>query len=299
MVSSKRESIHQQRRLLQNPYAYVEQLCNVTSSRGEPPTATSQHRRLLENPYAYLTGEGQYEALTSPARNPSKPWAWKNDHIQAKVREIHVYLWRNRERLWPERIPTDPVNLLDPAKALQIIGFDLLLEDGLGSIPGRSGQIEVAGVIDMSAKTVRVGRQFPQSVRTFTLAHELAHAVLHPQLNGLHRDKALDGVPQTVDRVETEADRFATLFLMPAKLVKTRFMKLFLAERFELNDDSAFALAGRSLAEVGNAYNTRRSLTRAIAASDRYNGCQFIPLHQQFRVSREAMAIRLEELSLA
>lgn len=299
MASSDRESISQQRRLLENPYAYVEQLSAVASSPPEPIAAASKHRKLLENPYAYLTGEGQYELPPSPARVPSKQKAWKNDQIEVKVREIHTRLWRDRGQLWPEQIPTDPVDLLDPVKALQAIGFDFLLEEGLGSIPGRSGQIEVAGVIDMNAKTVRVGRQFPEAVRTFTAAHELAHAVLHPQLDGLHRDKALDGVLQATDRVETEANRFATLFLMPAKLVKARFLELFLTERFEINDDTAFALAGRSLADLGNAYETRRSLTRALAASERYNGRHFIPLHQQFRVSREAMAIRLEELSLA
>jgi Zn-dependent peptidase ImmA (M78 family) len=124
-----------------------------------------------------------------------------------------------------------------------MVGFDFKVEDGLGLMRGGGGQIEVAGLIDTRGKVVRVGRQFPTSVLAFTAAHELGHAVLHPTLGALHRDKPLDGSPTVGDRAEIEANKFAALFLMPARLVRARFAELFQAERFDLNDETAFALA--------------------------------------------------------
>jgi Zn-dependent peptidase ImmA (M78 family) len=114
----------------------------------------------------------------------------------------------------------------------------------------------------------------------------------------MHRDKPLDGSPASADRVEVEANKFATLFLMPARLVRTRFAELFQAQTFELTEESAFALAGCSLSDFQRSHRTHRHVSRAVASAPRFNGRHFTPLCEQFRVSREAMAIRLEELSL-
>ena len=300
MSGSDRESISQLRARLENPYAYIEHL--ETEER-EPTAATtplSASRKLLENPYAYLADNGGYaaQAMARPEVKPAQPPRWTNEAIAAEVRKLHARLWRERDALWSAGVPRDPVALLDPTTALEAIGYQFDLEEGLGLMPGGAGQIEIAGVIDTRAKVVRVGRQFSASVRAFTAAHELGHAVLHSTLTGLHRDKPLDGSPASTDRVEVEANKFATLFLMPDRLIRARFADLFQAEFFELTDDSAFALAGCALEDFRRTYPTRRHTSRLVASAQRFNGRHFAPLNEQFRVSRETMAIRLEELAL-
>ena len=300
MADSERESISKLRMRLENPYAYIEQLGAAALETDTSTNLVSASRKLLENPYAYLADHGGYEAdvIQGSAHAPAVPSRWSNEQITLKVRELHGRLWRDRQALWSNAVPKDPIELLDPAIALEAIGFRFDLEEGLGQMPGRNGQIEVAGLIDTKAKVVRVGRQFSASVRAFTAAHELGHAVLHPTLDGLHRDKPLDGSPSAADRVEVEANKFATLFLMPARLVCTRFAELFQGEPFELSEESAFALAGCSLSDFNQSQGTRRQLARVLSSAQRYNGRHFTPLNEQFRVSREAMAIRLEELGI-
>jgi Zn-dependent peptidase ImmA (M78 family) len=285
---------------LENPYAYIEQLELAEQQPRSLASTLSASRKVLENPYAYLADNGGYEAdvTSSPANKPAAPTRWSNEQIAIKVRELHARLWHDRETLWPGAVPQDPIELLDPGIALEVIGYQFHLEEGLGLMPGSSGQIEVAGIIDTRGKIVRVGRQFSTSVRAFTAAHELGHAVLHPTMNGMHRDKPLDGSPAAADRVEVEANKFATLFLMPARLVQARFAELFQAETFDLSEESAFALAGCSLSDFHRSHGTLRQVSRAVASAPRFNGRHFSPLNEQFRVSREAMAIRLEELAL-
>lgn len=300
MSDSERDSIFRLRKQLENPYTYIEQL---ESSEQQPRSSTSTlsaSRKLLENPYAYLADNGGYEAdvPARPTNKPAAPTRWSNEQIATKVRELHARLWRDRETLWPGAVPLDPIDLLDPGIALEAIGYQFDLQEGLGPMPGGGGQIEVAGIIDTKAKIVRVGRQFPASVRAFTAAHELGHAVLHPTLNGMHRDKPLDGSPASAERVEVEANKFATLFLMPERLVRTRLAQLFQAETFELSEESAFALDGCSLFDFQRTHRTQRQVSRKVASAQRFNGRHFTPLSEQFRVSREAMAIRLEELAL-
>lgn len=301
MANSDRELILERRKVLENPYAFIEQLevgaLSLTPIANASSVDVAARRKLLENPYAYLGGDGEYSGRVRVAQKVSHS-RWTNDQIEVKVRDLHARLWRERNAIWGSTVPIDPVDLLDPAVTLRMIGFEFSLEEGLGQMPSHSGPIEVAGLIDTDSKVVRVGSQFPVSVRAFTAAHELAHAVLHPTLGTLHRDKPLDGSPVSVDRVEAEANKFAALFLMPSRLVRARFAELFQAEIFELSEETAFALMGCSLSELQQAHGTRRRLARLLAGAERYNGRHFTPLHQQFRVSREAMAIRIEELAL-
>ena len=64
---------------------------------------------------------------------------------------------------------------------------------------------------------VAVSNKFSKEVQNFTAAHELGHAILHEQAI-LHRDIPVDSIGKRVvrDRVEIEADTFATYFLMPS-----------------------------------------------------------------------------------
>lgn len=318
MITSERQRISDARRRLNNPYAYVEDLIELDAER---PTLSpvSAARKLLENPYAYLTGAGTYElpepqatddktkhvqshryrlASSVPASKQQRRAPRSKESLEADVRNVHERVWSNRVSLWSEAAPSDPVELLDPEVALQLLGYNFQYVEGLGQMRGEGGPIEVAGLIDTVSKNVRVGRQFPAPVRRFTAAHELGHAVLHPHLGVLHQDKVLDGAGVSNDPLEIEANRFATLFLMPAKLVRARFARVFLADQFTLTEETAFALSGYSSSVLAKSAKTLRALARRLAAAERYNGRQIVSLHTQFGVSREAMAIRIEELAL-
>lgn len=322
MFKSDEDSISERRFLLQNPYAYMEQLearqvdlCDDKQSQASE-TEISNSRKLLQNQYAYLDGTGNFSALadrhsgkssTATIRKVAKrqsPHAPRNatrysdNAIEAKVRELHQRIWRERESIWPGAVPSDPMSMLNPIVAIRVVGYEYQLSESLGQYPGAGGQLEVAGVIDQSSKTIHISSRFPNNVRAFTAAHELGHAVLHPSASGVHRDRPVNGASLSREISEIEADRFATLFLMPAKLVQSRFAQVFKVNMFSLNEDTSFALAGISPQELQGKYRTRRDFSRLLASAKRYDGRHFESLADQFGVSTESMAIRLEELDM-
>ena len=89
-----------------------------------------------------------------------------------------------------------------------------------------------------------------------------------------------------------------THFLMPEKLVGARFESQFATECFALNEATVFALSGSNLFDFQKNCRTLRDLSRILAKAEYYNELYFTSLSNQFRVSPEAMAIRLEELGL-
>jgi len=218
--------------------------------------------------------------------------------IELQANDLLKSMWTNRLMLWEEQPPSDAITVIDPAKALGLLGFDVFYEEDLGKYYGDSGFLKVAGLINRDTMAVHVSNQLPQSVRLFTAAHELGHAVLHNITGSIHRDRPSDGASVSRDAIEYEADKFASFFLMPAKLVKARFLDIFASERFSLDEDTAFALLCQPLFEVRQQCRTPRQIGRLLASAGSYNGRFFPSLATQFRVSIEAMAIRLEELSL-
>ena len=307
--------------LYQNPYALIEYLEEFDEPAPKQLAAAvgaslSASRKALEDPYAYLDGEGGFSAADigeTAASSPSnahdargshvKPRVGNRKHryrdaeIEVKATELQRQLWRERDRLWEGAPPTNPLEVLDIRKALGLVGYELVFESGLGHDPRT--HIEVAGLIDRDAKMVKASLQFVEpAYQRFTLAHELGHAVLHPDGGGIHRDRPLDGVTRSREPGEWEADRFATLFLMPAKLLRECFRQRFGSDCFVLTDDTAFALARTTSDAVREKNPTLRHLARTLAAAETYNSLSFKSLADQFRVSVGAMAIRLEELNL-
>lgn len=147
---------------------------------------------------------------------------------------------------------------------------------------------------------VAISSQVPASTQNFTAAHELGHAVMH-NANGMHRDRALDGssASRSRERVEVEADKFASYFLMPTKQIKVQFNIRFLTMTLKVDDTTAFLLIGDSQQALRRRFDNRRQFTRFLAETGSYSGLQFRPLAEHFRVSIEAMAIRIEEMGLA
>jgi Zn-dependent peptidase ImmA (M78 family) len=269
-------------------------------------------RQLLQNPYAYLDDSGGYSAadrkrqVISGYCNPSdtathhggsrNPYAG----IERLAREVQVDIWKNRYRLWPDGIPDNPVDLLDPAVAIKHLGFDFDLAEYLGDYFAPGSKTETAGLIDRKSKRIRISRRLPRNTRRFTSAHELGHLLMHKEAV-MHRDRPIDGpiqVSEPRSRMEVEADKFASYFLMPANLVNARFSAIFGEEAFALNDATAFALDPINPRGLIAECDTPRALARILAKAERYNGRRVLSLAEQFAVSVEAMAIRLEELEL-
>lgn len=284
------DQVMKNRRLLQNPYAYVEYL--------EEFAQIAASRRKYENPWAHVEDLDGFGGFRTPL---GATWQKKKVYTVAEIEEratmIQVDIWQNRKELWQGISPSNPIDILDPSFALNLIGYDCEVEETLGQFYSDRKMIEVAGIIDGPSRQVRVSRQFPHNVRSFTLAHELGHAVLH-EPGIMHRDRALNGETLSRDPFEFEADKFATFFLMPRKLICSTFKRFFLTDKFSLDEATASAL-GTSAREVQvDGSVTLRKLSRMLASAEQYNGRHFVSLANQFKVSPGAMAIRLEELEL-
>lgn len=257
-------------------------------------------RELLQNPYAYLDGEGKFVAIELPENTGRRKRRLADSQIEDAARNIQIQLWKQRMSIWPDRRDLKPDNVLDPIEALRWLGYDCDLDESLERFRSKGKSIEVAGIMDRAGKQVRISREFPLNIRNFTAAHELGHIALAHEGSGLHRDRPQDGSGKDTSRPdqEIEADKFATYFLMPEKLVRNAFKRLFGTDCFSLTEATMFALSGNDSMELEARCKTRRDLSRILARAERYNGVRFVSLAYQFRVSNEAMAIRLEELDL-
>lgn len=284
------EQVIKNRRLLQNPYAhmeYLEEFAQITASR-----------RKYENPWAHVEDLDELGGFRAPQR---AIWQKKESYTVAEIEErarmIQVGMWQSRAELWQGIAPSNPIDILDPTLALKLIGYDCEVEETLGQFYSDGKMVEVAGIINGPSKEVHISRQFPHNVRSFTLAHELGHAILH-EPGIMHRDRALDGETLSRDPFELEADKFATFFLMPRKLICATFKRFFLTDKFALDEATASALGSSARKAQVSGSVTRRQLSRMLASAEQYNGRHFVSLANQFKVSTEALAIRLEELEL-
>lgn len=219
--------------------------------------------------------------------------------IESKARDLQNQIWKNRHSIWKNNVPLDPVEMLDPAVAFETLGYDFDVYESLDDFANGS-DLKVAGLIDQSRKKAYISNTYTQTEQRFTSAHELGHAVLHPNSIGLHRDRAIDGGPVNVSKSKTEkeADDFAKFYIMPRNLVIRRFEAIFGTQNFMLDENTAFALDPKNRENLLSRHLTIREISRILASTQYYNGRHVVSLSEQFKVSVEAMAIRLEELKL-
>jgi Zn-dependent peptidase ImmA (M78 family) len=297
-ITTLANKITQSRLLLRNQYAYLDETGGYSalsmSSESEKNEMISKSRKVMQDPYAYLDEFGGFSADTSKAK---KKGGYNLLEIEEQARCLQIRMWQDRATLWPIATPTNPIEILDPTIALKPIGYEAELEETLGQFYSDGKLVEVAGIIDGQSKRVKVSRQFKSNIRSFTAAHELGHALLH-ETGRMHRDRPINGETISRSTIEFEADKFATYFLMPRKLVQTAFSRIFLTEKFTLNEATAFALGLKNREENLEKLRTKRNLSILLASAEQFNGAQFKSLASQFKVSIGAMAIRLEELEL-
>lgn len=279
MDSPYKEQLTARRLLLENPYAHIEQLEELRVAR------------LHENPYLYadqqFTGNDQ-------AAKPHK--AHRVSAIEQMVTNLQREIWDRRVELG---LPADarPVDVLEAKYAAHVLGYRYSSPSSLGWITRGRDPIVCAGLIDNTKRIIEVATDVEPRVARFTSAHEIGHAVLHPQLTGLHRDRPLSGPLGQRNRIEYEADKFAVFFLMPRKLVAEQFLLRFIAP-FKLDEQTSFALLRKPAPSARELLPTRRHISRALASATQFNGRNIVSLIEYFGVSVDAMAIRLEELGL-
>jgi Zn-dependent peptidase ImmA (M78 family) len=216
--------------------------------------------------------------------------------IEDQAHSLQIEVFRS---IWNGQAPQDITDVFEPGVALSSLGYSVrsVLEIGRHRVNGVVN--EVAGVIEQDKKLVTIAEMnFSYPTKRFTVAHELGHARLHPDMPALHRDVPLERSGAVQDWREIEANRFASAYLMPRKLVHSRFYECFGVECFELTDATAFALCGTCDEKVQKIYRNPRQLSQHLSGAGEFNGHYFKPLHEQFKVSLAAMAIRLEELEI-
>lgn len=275
----------------------------VTSNMGDPSAdQIRRSRELLLNQYAHLNGEGKLDAAPIIERDAllagiDKRRGFTDREIEDIARRLRRMMWDRQDTLWPGRKP-DPLEALDPELALDALGFSVDHVMTLGEDEDEIGRYDVAGVLDRDNAHVSISDKPLWDSRLFTLAHELGHAILH-EGTVFHRDRPVDGSGVgRRDRIEVEANRFAAFFLMPRAAVTKEFAARFGTQSFVLNDTRAQILARGDLAKLRKRCRTRRGLSRLLAQTDWYDGVPCDPLMSMFRVTIEAMAIRLEQLGL-
>lgn len=162
---------------------------------------------------------------------------------------------------------------------------------------------EVAGLIDRRSQRIEIAQRQKFETRRFTLAHEIAHAVLHRGEVLLHRDRPSDGTGRLdyqKPQIEQEADVFAAELLMPIERVTEAFISRFCG-RIDRNDvDQNFAYnLNLATDESLNARQISRlspyDLALRFACISNFGPDFFEPLDKCFGVSRSAMAYRLVE----
>lgn len=313
------DQLWKSRELLQNPYAYLGEdgfeyslpilkhlvkasspapLPEVTLSPKSPEIEKS--RKLLQNQYAYLDGEGGYSASPLPHHPilkgaiPQKRKSYSDDEIEEIATNLLRETYRKKQQLWKDTPPKSPFKQICPSTILKGVGYTTDFYESLDIAKDAGGiEFNVAGIIDRDNRKVIISRNFPPHIRHFTLAHELGHAVLH-QGHGMHRDRPVDGI-NSRSGIEREADKFAAFLTIPAKLLRKTFKERFLISPFSLTLETEFALFG---SEQAVKLKSIRELSRHLAQARAFNRQNFTSLAEQFNVSIEAMAIRIEELGL-
>jgi len=223
----------------------------------------------------------------------------EQEQVKRRATELLRSLWRQRSQIWSAPRTVDQL-LPIPTDVIARHLLQITIEEPETILVHSSSDFQTAGYMDRSERRIVVAQNFRPEWRRFTMAHEIAHWVLHPAIT-LHRDRPLTG-GERANRgrpiEEQEADLFAAELLMPAKVLKEKFEKAF-GLRLDLTDPVTMSRlsigVGRPIQEYEFASSLRfRSLIVAGAKPFRCSAS----LAATFGVSPTAMAIQLEDLGL-
>lgn len=131
------------------------------------------------------------------------------------------------------RIDRPPV---DPEAIAEAEGIDVLYVDfGVHSD-------EISGLYDFETRKIYVNKKIPDNRKTFTIAHELAHALMHEEYAESEQYSAMPRSNFHSDKPdeEREADVFAACLLVPKDMLRTYreyASTVELARMFAVSDD--------------------------------------------------------------
>lgn len=219
-----------------------------------------------------------------------------NADIENLARDIQISLFQNKDVLVWKNVPERPIDLLNTKEVLKLLNYQSKEELSLGT---NEVNEEIAGIIDTSLFEVRVSKMYSKDIMNYTMAHELGHALPHNDMIS-HRERPFDNYSDKVKRPlkEYQADKFASYFLMPRKLVASTFQKKFGTTLLKLDQETAFNLTNSSLSSLKKKVKNLRDWSRIVANCNMIGINPVDSMSKTFNVSVEAMAIRLEELGL-
>lgn len=186
--------------------------------------------------------------------------------------------------------------------ARSLLGFELEEPEEINS--ERLGY-ETAGFMDRTSSRIVVAQKYPYPWRRFTIAHEIAHVVLHPEIS-YHRDRPLSGGEQANNSrppEEQEADKFASELLMPSEVLAGYFTAAFggpIDGRVLTPALTSWLLsASKQAVSEAHFFKNLRCRSLLVATISPFRpGRYFEPLAKRFLVSPTAMAIQLEDVGL-
>jgi hypothetical protein len=156
----------------------------------------------------------------------------RQNEIKSAATALQRDLWRKRSEIWTH--PPDADGLLPiPVDVIARNVLALGLEEP-EEIPAThcTPGFDTAGLIDRAGNRIVVAQKHRLEWRRFTIAHEIGHWVLHPNMN-YHRDRPLNGGERANPerpQPEQEADTFAAELLMPGKALRRKFINAFGSE---------------------------------------------------------------------
>lgn len=258
----------------------------------------NQQKECLENLNNEAQKKNQYLFQLDELKSELKSGIITENRIEKFTIKLQRFLWLNREVIYKEIEDIQPLDVLKPEKVIELLGYKFEEKETLGVHPTNYGTNEIAGIMRSDTMEVILSNMFPAEIKKFTAAHELGHVLMHDDLE-LHRDIPLDGsIIKGRNKTEFQADKFASLFLMPRKMVIKEFEKTFNLKFIEMTEDVVFGLAAMSSIEFRKKVKNLRNFSRFVAKTNMFNHSHIDPLNERFGVSIEAMAIRLEELGL-
>jgi len=212
--------------------------------------------------------------------------------LEGDVRRLHERLWVEARRAGytgADRLFAS----IDPYFAAEMLGYSVEFSSDQREDLTCTKRQGIVATLDNKRRNIWVRSSQNDPEKRFCVAHELGHLVRHPGIS-FHRDRTAGFLSNRRPPMELEADRFASNFLMPARLVRNEFEGRFGDIRSINRDDLMFYLGLQGKRRP----TSIRDWSLALATARRVAARRFEPLNVVFSVSGLAMAIRLEELGL-
>lgn len=107
---------------------------------------------------------------------------------------------------------------IDPERIAESMGINVVYVDFEPEM-----STEISGFYDFKSKTIIVNKDIPPNRKTFTIAHELGHAILHQEYVASLQYEAMprSNFHWEKPAEEVEADVFAACLLVPKSMLKS------------------------------------------------------------------------------